>query len=120
MDAEDAEDAETHGGLIVDMNRQVRLEVVLAVLGFAMAAFLFAYLEFTNYARLRPIMLFTSILVYPPSLLFVLLMDIEPHTGEAVIAWSVIAAKNSVLYATVGSIVARYLRKPTDSPQAKP
>ena len=77
------------------MNRQARLKVVLAVLGFAMAASLFAYLEFTDYARL-------------------------PHTGEAVIAWSVIAATNAVLYATVGSIVARYFRKPTDSLQAKP
>jgi hypothetical protein len=102
------------------MNRQVRLKVVLAVLGFAMAAFLFAYLEFTNYARLRPMMLFASILVCPPSLLSMVLMDIEPHTGEAVIGWSVIAATNSVLYATVGSIVARYFRKPADSLQAKP
>jgi hypothetical protein len=102
------------------MSKQLRLRVVLAVLGFAMGALLFAYLEYTNYARLRPIMLCASIVACPPSLLSTLLMDIEPHTSEAFIAWSVIAATNAALYAAAGSMVVRYFQKPTDSLQAKP
>lgn len=68
------------------MSRQARLGAAFAALGFAVGALHSGYLAFTNYARLDPILLRTSIVPCPPSLLSMFFMDIEPHTGEAVIA----------------------------------
>src|SRR6266705_1308437 len=93
------------------MSRQTRLTVWLTVLGLAIGAALFGYLEFTNYSRLNPMLLSVSIVLCPPSLLSMLFMDIEPHTVEAVMGWSVIALINAALYGTIGAGVGRYLWK---------
>ena len=94
------------------MSKQARVGLAFSALGFAMAALLFGYLEFTNYARLNPILLYASIILCPPSLLSMLFLDIEPHTGEAVIAWAFIGVINSGLYAAIGTFVGRFLWKP--------
>jgi hypothetical protein len=102
------------------MSNQIQLKAALAAFGFAMGGLLFAYLEYTNYARLRPIMLCTSIVLCPPGLLSTLFLDIEPHSGEAIMAWSVIAGINATLYATIGGIVLRFIGKSKHSPREKP
>jgi hypothetical protein len=65
-------------------------------------------------------MLCASVVLCPPCLLSALFLDIEPHSGDAVIAWFVIAVLNAALYATIGKIVVRHLWKPTDELQTKP
>lgn len=91
------------------MSEENRLKVGFAALGLAIGAALFTYLEFTNYAQLNAVWLGVSVVFCPPSLLSMLFMDIEPHTVEAVVAWSVVGLLNSALYAAIGAVVAKYL-----------
>ena len=93
------------------MSKQIRLRVGFAALGLAIAAALFAYLEITNYSTLNRALLVAAITLCPPSLLSILIMDVEPHTGDMAVIWSVIALMNGALYAVVGAGLGRYLWK---------
>jgi hypothetical protein len=90
--------------------RKVRqFKIGLAVLGFVIAASLFAYLEFTNYSRLGPALLVASVILCPPSLMSLLFLDAEPHTSGIAIVWAMIGLINALLYWTIGRILARFL-----------
>ena len=100
------------------MSKQGQLTLRLAGFGLAIGIALFAYLEFTSYAELNPVLLVASVVFCPPSLLSMLFMDFEPHTIEAFAAWSLVALLNSALYAAIGAVVAKYFRR-SDRPTTK-
>jgi hypothetical protein len=93
------------------MPKQRKLVIGLGALGFMITTALFAYLEFTNYSPLNPILLCTSVFLCPPSLSSILFIDAEPHTSGIVVVWSVIGLMNAALYAAIGAGIVRYLKK---------
>jgi hypothetical protein len=101
--------------VVVVMSKQMRLRVGFGVLGLAIAAALFAYLEVTNYSSLNRALLVAAVTLCPPSLLSILFMDAKPHTIDIGIVWFVIALINGALYSAVGAGLGRYLWK-TDRP----
>ncbi len=88
-----------------------RFIVGLAVLGFVITAALFAYIERTDYVPMNPVLLWISVLLCPASLLSVLLFDLNPHSVDMTIAWSIIGLFNAGLYAAIGKVVGKYLWK---------
>ena len=95
------------------MNQTRKLTYRLAMVGFAIAAALFAYLEVTDYTPFQPIMITVSLVLCPASALSAGFLDIQPHSPEAVLAWIVIAAMNGALYGVIGYGVGKYIWRPT-------
>jgi len=98
------------------MGKQPKLVIGVGALGLTITAALFAYLEFTNYSRLIPALLCTSVFLCPPSLLSILFIDAEPHSSAIVVVWAVIGIMNSALYAAIGAAIVRYLEKIGQTP----
>jgi hypothetical protein len=98
------------------MGEQRKLVIGLGALGFTITAVLFAHLEFTNYSRLSPALLCTSVFLCPPSLLSILFIDAEPHSSAIVVVWAVIAIMNYALYVAIGTAIVRYLKKIGQTP----
>ena len=88
-----------------------RLTLVLRLIGFGVAAPLFAYLELTDYATPNLVLRLASFIFCPLSFLSLLFIDIEPHTVGAFGAWFVVALMNSVAYGAIGTFAGRYLCK---------
>jgi len=95
-----------------------RLTFSLAVIGFAIAALIWTYSELTAHSsppfnfRLWAVF----IVLCPPSLLTVPLIDVEPGSIDFAITWLVVGLLNSALYASIGILFGRFrwkLSKPS-------
>jgi hypothetical protein len=93
------------------MSPRKRLAYKLAVVGFGIAAALFAYLEATDYTPFRPIMIVSTLILCPASVLSAGFLDIQPHSIEHTLGWLLIAAINGALYGIVGYAVGKYVWK---------
>ena len=97
----------------MNLNQTRNLSYRLAVVGFAIAAVLFAYLEVTDYTPFPPAMITVSLILCPASALSAGFLDIQTHSVEAILAWLVISAINGALYGLVGYAVGKYVWRPT-------
>ena len=91
-----------------------RLTIVLAILGFSIAAVILAYAELTDSSPPPPVnvpLWTTFVILCPPALLSVPLIDIEPDSIAFVFLWLVIGLLNSAIYAAIGAGVSRIFRK---------
>ena len=80
------------------MAKQVRvISIIFGSIGLMVTAVLFAHLDLTNFATLSIPLDFTAILLCPASLMSILFIDVEPHSSEIVVVWSVIAPTNAIL-----------------------
>jgi hypothetical protein len=92
-----------------------RLTIALAVMGFVIAAVIWAYSELTDSSPPKPFnsTLWTAFMILcPTSVLSIPLIDIEPGSVDFAIMWSVIGLLNSGLYAVVAMIIGRFRWKP--------
>jgi hypothetical protein len=95
-------------------HRRRKLTVVLAALGFAMAAIIWAYSELTASSS-RPFNLplwGIFIAVCPPSLLTIPLIDVEPGSMDFAITWLIVGLLNSALYSVIGIMIGRFRWRP--------
>ena len=93
------------------LSRQGRLCIVLGALGFAITAVFFGYIELTNYSPMNLILGWASLFLCPASLLSVFLFDLNAHSVEITVAWALSGLVNSGIYAAVGVLIERFLRK---------
>ena len=100
----------THLGI-----KQTRFRTIFGVLGLAIGYALFAYLELTSshLGERSDLLLLVGNILCPPALLSIFLFDLNAHSVEAFIAWSIIALLNAGFYAVIGKLIGRFLlRKP--------
>ena len=86
-----------------------RQMLILAAAGFLMALVIWAYSELTNASPPPPINLplWTAFVVLcPPSLLTVPLIDVEPGSMDFAIEWFVVGVLNAALYVAIGGGIA--------------
>ncbi len=96
------------------MQKPRKLTIVLAILGFSVAALILAYAELTNVSTPPPmnVPLWTTFVVLcPPALLLFALIDIEPGSVAFVLLLLFIGLSNSALYAAIGVGLRRLFRK---------
>lgn len=106
--------------LMVKRKRR-RLMIGLAALGMAIAAIIWAYSELADSSPPRPFNLplwSVFIILCPPSLLTIPLIDVEPGSIDFAITWLVIGLLNSALYAVIGAVVGRFRWKSDREPSA--
>ena len=99
-----------------------RLIISFAVLGFVIAAVIWAYAELTDSSPPRPfnLPLWTAFMILcPPSFLTVLLIDVEPGSMDFAIIWAILGLMNSGLYAAIGAVVGRLRWKASEHPTAQ-
>lgn len=87
-----------------------RLTIALAVMGFVMAAAIWAYSELTDSSPPKPFnsTLWTAFMILcPPSVLSIPIIDVEPGSSDFAIMWSVIGLANSGFYGLVGMVFGR-------------
>ena len=80
-----------------------------------MAAVIWAYSELTDSSPPKPFnsTLWTAFMILcPPSVLSIPLIDVEPGSSDFATMWLVIGLVNSGLYAVIGKIVGRFRWKP--------
>ena len=89
--------------------RRRRLIVFLAPVGLLVAAFGGIYAQLTDAARPHFDLAVWVVLMIlcPPSLVFVPLIDVEPGTFGFAVTWLAIAVMNSALYALIGLGIGR-------------
>jgi hypothetical protein len=94
--------------LMVKRKRR-RLTTTLAVVGFLVAAVIWAYSKLTDSSPPHfNLPLWTAFIVLcPPSLLSAPLIDVEPASSGFTMMWLVIGLLNSALYAVVGMVVGK-------------
>jgi len=105
------------------MRKWRRLIIGLAVLGFAMAAIVYASIAFTPVSepptQVEIFLGIISVILCPSALLSIPLFDIEPYTIPGAIVWLTIGLINSALYAAIGTVIARFVRNTdADLPKA--
>jgi hypothetical protein len=93
------------------MNRRRKIAYRLAAIGAGIAVAIFAYLEITDYTPFQPTMIAVTLVLCPASALSAGFLDIEPHSGEAALAWLLIAAINGGLYGVVGYAAGKHFWK---------
>ena len=82
------------------------------MLGFAVGIALLLYIELgpESSSYLIPVI---GIIVCPPALLSVVLLDVKEHSAAVYVVWGIIALLNSAFYMAVGMLVAR-IREPKE------
>ena len=93
------------------MDKKRRFTITFALIGFLVAAGLFARLEVTNYKPFQTKAAVVAIVLCPASLLSASFLDIEPHSAEALIGWLLIAFANSGIYGLIGYVLGRRLQQ---------
>ena len=100
------------------MPKLLKVVLSLAALGLAVTVVIAAYLALTLSAAspvppLSDRLFATFVILCPPSLLSIPIIDAEPGTGAFYFLWSVIGLINAVLYGGVAAVVGflRYLWK---------
>jgi hypothetical protein len=91
-----------------------RLTIVLAAVGFAIAAVIWAYSELTASSS-PPFNFLLSgafIVVCPPSLLTIPLIDVEPGSMDFAVTWLIVGLLNSGLYGVIGIMIGKFCWKP--------
>jgi hypothetical protein len=101
-------------GTPIFKHKRRMLMFFLALLGFAIAAVIWAYAELTDSSppHVNVPLWAGFALLCPAALLSVPLIDVEPGTTDFLITWLIIGVVNSALYAVVGLVVGRFLWKP--------
>ena len=96
--------------------KRLRLTLVLACSGFVVAAIGAACAEFADSypPHLGAALGILAIIVCPPSLIFVALIDVEPGTADFAVTWLAIAVVNAALYAVIGLGVGRLVWRSGD------
>ena len=96
--------------------RRRRLTVTLAVLGFLIGSSAGTYSQLNDSSPPHyNVALWTAlIIVCPPSLVSVALVDVEPGTIDFAVMWLVITIANSALYAVIGLALGCLAWKPVD------
>ncbi len=105
------------------MNKTLRLAVGFGVLGLAITVVIVVYQLATNSYPPQPLSapLFLSVIILcPPSLLTIPIIDAETGTGAFYALWTVIGFMDGALYGAIGAVIGyvRYLWKsstPTSS-----
>jgi hypothetical protein len=92
--------------------KKTQLTAALAVLGLAIGYALYAYLEFTSSpsSERSNLLLLVGNILCPPALLSYFLFDVNEHSAEGFMAWSIIAFMNSGLYVLVGKHIGKFVR----------
>jgi hypothetical protein len=90
--------------------------IVLAIVGFSIAVIIFGYAELTDSSAPTPppvnVPLWTAFMILcPPSLLSVPLIDVAPGSIDFVLLWLIIGLLNSALYAAIGAGIRKLFRK---------
>ena len=82
---------------------------MLAMFGLAIGYVLFACLELTSshLGERSDLLLLIGNVLCPPALLSIFLFDLNTHSIEAFVAWSIIAFLNAGFYALLGKLVDR-------------
>ena len=99
------------------MPRLFKLTVGLALFGLAVTVAIAAYLELTDSTVPSPPisdrLFVTFVILCPPSLLSIPVIDAEPGTGAFYFLWSIIGLINAGLYGGIAAVVGylRYLWK---------
>jgi len=96
------------------MQKPRKLTIVLAIVGFSIAAFILAYAELTDSSPPPPVnvpLWIAFMILCPPALLSLPLIDIEPGSFAFVFLWLIIGLSNSAIYAVIGAGVSRLFRK---------
>jgi hypothetical protein len=63
----------------------------------------------TDYIPFQPAMITVSLILCPASALSAGFLDIQPHSGEAALAWLVIAMINGALYGAIGYAIGKFV-----------
>lgn len=96
------------------MQANFRSHFRFAMLGFAVAAFFVAYQLLTSTLpdspRDTPVMI-AFVVLCPPSLLSVLVREVEIGTHAFYFVWAVIAILNAAFYGTISALIRRRKRK---------
>jgi hypothetical protein len=90
--------------------------IVLAIVGFSIAVIIFGYAELPDSSAPTPppvnVPLWTAFMILcPPSLLSVPLMEVAPGSIDFVLLWLIIGLLNSALYAAIGAGISKLFRK---------
>jgi hypothetical protein len=96
---------------VIVKRKRRRLTIGLAVLGFVIAAIIWAYSELTDSPPPRPfnLPLWSAFMILcPPSFLTIPLIDVEPGSTDFAIMWLMLGLVNSALYAVIGTVVGRF------------
>jgi hypothetical protein len=94
-------------------NKKTQLTVMLAMFGLTIGYVLFAYLELTSshLGERSDLLLLIGNVLCPPALLSIVLFDLNAHSIEAFVAWSIIAFLNAGFYALLGKLVGKFVRR---------
>jgi hypothetical protein len=94
-------------------SRHTQLTAKLAMLGLAIGYALFAYLELTSshLGERSDLLLLVGNVLCPTALLSYFLFDLNAHSVEGFFAWPINALMNSGLYALLGKLVDKFLRR---------
>jgi hypothetical protein len=88
-----------------------RLTVSLALAGFLVAVVVWAYSELTDAGHVNMPVWTVFVILCPPSLLTVPLIDVEPGSIDFAFVWFVVALLNAGLYVLVGKVIAHPWKK---------
>ena len=91
------------------MSKRRKLAYVFAMLGLALAAVIFAFLEITNYDIMPPTLRGAILILCPPAVLSVAFLDIQPHSVEIAIGWLIIGVINAAWYRAIGVLIGKRL-----------
>lgn len=101
------------------MPRIVKIMLIFGTLGLAIGLAIAAYMEFTPPHHLPSDKLsLVFVILCPPSLLSITIIDAEPGTGAFYAVWLVICAANSLLYMIVIGVIGLlvFVAKSKDGP----
>ena len=92
-------------GIADVLRKRQRLTISLAVLGFVVAGALWGYSELGKPSSALEGLV--SVILCPPSLLSIPLIDVEPGSSGYTAMWTVFAFMNSALYAGIGALIGK-------------
>jgi hypothetical protein len=99
-------------GIAEYLSKRQQLTIGLGSLGLVLAVMVWAYTEFAKSAG--PLAGLVSVILCPPALLSIPLIDVEVGTPDYRIMWAVLAFMNSALYAVIGSVIGKLRWKPDE------
>src|SRR5437879_6599665 len=90
-----------------------RLTISLGLLGLVIAAAIYISIAYTDYTKTPSATQAVGgailVVLCPPSLLAIMLFDVEPYSMPGAALWSLIGLLNAGFYAVVGTLVGKFL-----------
>jgi hypothetical protein len=94
------------------LNKRQKLTISLGSLGLVLAVVLWGYSELVKSAG--PLAGLVTVILCPPSLLSIPLIDVEVGTSGYRIMWTVFTFMNAALYAVIGSLIGKSRWQPDE------